>query len=100
MVGELRAAGVLQEDISSRLKEMLEDRNWLVHRARRETRGALSDEVRFASLIKRIGEISDEALALIRQLGKDVQEYILRSGVPREVLDREAERLAREWRFQ
>lgn len=100
LITELSRSGALNDGVASALKTLLQERNWLVHRARRETRGVLSDEAGFTVLIARLDDISERTLLLIRRLGKDLEEYVVRSGVSRDVLDREADRLARSWGFE
>lgn len=97
LVSDLAQAGVVAPDLASRLKTLLDDRNWLVHRSRREHRGVLSSDAMFAGLLTRLEGIADRALALNKELASEMEEYVVGSGVSRDFIDREAERLARSW---
>lgn len=99
LLRELTRAGVVPGELGLRLESLLKERNWLVHRARRETRGALSSQREFARLLDRIRTISDQALALLRELAPVVEDYVVSSGVDRGFIDRESDRLARSWGF-
>jgi len=72
----------------------------LVHSARRETRGALSDEARFGDLIVRLDRTADRALTLTKQLAHVIDEFVRQAGVSPALLDAEAERLTRSWGFE
>ncbi len=100
LISELRKAGVVPEELAVGLTELLHERNWLVHSARRETRGALSDEARFGDLIVRLEMTADRALTLTIQLARVIDEFVRQTGVSPALLDAEAERLARSWGFE
>jgi HEAT repeat protein len=100
LLSQLLQAQVIQEELSDHLKKLLSERNWLVHRARRENRGVLSNEDHFLRLMARLQDIADDALALHKTLATEMEEYVVRSGVSRELIDRESERLFRSWGFE
>jgi len=99
LLGELTRAGVVTPALGSRLEALVNERNWLVHRARRETRGVLSSEKQFGRVLQRIRSIADQALVLLRELAPIVEDYVVSTGVDRSFIDRESERLARSWGF-
>lgn len=100
LLAELTKAKVIGTELSSELREVLEERNWLVHRARRETRGVLSDEALFSEVMTRLDHLAEHSLQLTKRLGNEVEEYVVRSGVSRDFISGEAERLARAWGFE
>ena len=77
----------------------MDDRNWLVHRAKRENRGALNDIALFNKLLARIDGIASDAGEINTFLATDMEDYVVRSGVDRSVIDVEATRLARSWGY-
>jgi len=97
LVGELAKAGVIDPALASRLKAALDERNWLVHRSRREHRGVLSDPAAYTGLSMRLDALADDALTLNKELARTMEEYVVNSGVSRDFIDGEAERLARAW---
>jgi hypothetical protein len=97
LIGELAKAGVIASDLASRLTAFLKERNWLVHHSRRENRGVLSDDAMFAGLLTRLDTVAEDALALTKELGREMEEYVVSSGVSRDSIDREAERLSQSW---
>jgi ribosomal protein S13 len=99
LLRELRDANVLEVAIANRLQALLEERNWLVHHAKRESRGVLNDAPRYEQLIARLDRIGVEATALISDLGNALVDYVRTSGVSRENIDSEATRLARSWGY-
>lgn len=99
LLHELRTAGILSSDHEERLSKLVDERNWLVHRAKRENRGVLNDIERVDPLIARIDHIADEALALHKSLAAEIEEFVVDSGVDRSVIDVEAARLAETWGY-
>ncbi|HEY2852761.1 MAG TPA: hypothetical protein VGJ18_07955 [Gemmatimonadaceae bacterium] len=99
IVSELRDSGMLEERLALRLQALLNDRNWLVHRAKRESRGVIHDAAQYESLVSRLDRIADDALALQKDLAGELEGYVLKLGVSREYIDKEAQRLAREWGY-
>lgn len=97
MVKELVAGGVISDEIGSRLAIVLEERNWLVHRARRETRGILGNDDIYGGTMQRLEVMADRSLALTRELGAAVEAYVIESGVSPEFIEQEGERIARSW---
>src|SRR5260221_10048794 len=77
---ELASAGVMTPDLASRLKATLGERNWLVHRSRREYRGVLSDPELYERLTLRLDRIADDALALHKELAEVTEEHVVSSG--------------------
>jgi uncharacterized protein YutE (UPF0331/DUF86 family) len=97
LLKELSESGVLDRKLAERLKAALDDRNWLVHRSRRDNRGVLTSDERCGALIAKLGNISDEALALLKQVGQLIEQHTLQSGVSKDFVDRESERLLVQW---
>jgi hypothetical protein len=97
LLKELAKSGVIANRLSIELQEMLEQRNWLVHRARRESRGILSNAKRLTEMLNRLESMADRSLAIMKSLAEDLERYVLRAGIDRAVIEREADRLVREW---
>jgi hypothetical protein len=97
LLNELSAAGALEPKLVERLKATLHERNWLVHRSRREDRGVLNSEERCATLVAKLKCIAKEALALLRQVLELAEQQVVQSGVSEEAIDRETARLLAEW---
>jgi hypothetical protein len=97
LLTELAKLGIITDPLLSDLREMLKQRNWLVHRARRETRGILADVEQFEKILRQLESLADRALQLLKSLAIEVESYVLTSGVERASIDVEADRLARNW---
>jgi uncharacterized protein YutE (UPF0331/DUF86 family) len=97
LLKDLAKSGVIEDRLSSDLREMLEERNWLVHRARRENRGVLSNNKLLAELVNRLQSIAERSLAIQKSLAADLEHYVLDAGVGRTGIEREADRLIHEW---
>ena len=97
LLKELSQSGILAPELAERLNAALDDRNWLVHRSRRENRGVLNSDEQCAILIAKLERISDGALSLLKEVGQLIERYALDSGVSKELVDREAERLLTQW---
>jgi hypothetical protein len=97
MLRELRDAKILSSSLEARLSRLVEERNWLVHRAKRENRGVLSDLTQFNKLVERIDQIASDALELHKELGAELEEFVVASGVDRAEIDIEAAKLTAAW---
>lgn len=97
LINEAKAAKLLQEKLATRLEKILDDRNWLIHRSRREHRHILSSRSGSATLIARIEAISDEALLLLKTVAELTDQYVRKSGISEKTIARETQRLLKEW---
>lgn len=94
---ELRARGLIDGAVDEDLRDVLDQRNWLVHRARRETRGVLTDDSRLSDLLARLDSLADRTLALQKVLASEIDAYVLSSGVKKKTVERETEEVAKRW---
>ena len=94
---ELEAAGVVPGAMATRLRALLDDRNWLVHRSRAGSRGILADPEAYAQLTERLERMSDRARELLKELAQEFEDYVVAQGVDRAQIDAESARLARAW---
>jgi len=97
VIQELRARGLVSGDVNDDLRDVLNQRNWLVHRARRETRGVLADRARLTDLLTKLEMLSGRAVALQKVLAGEVEAYVVSTGVAQQTVEREAEALAKQW---
>lgn len=95
----LERAGVLPSDLTVRLQQCLEDRNWLAHRARREHRGVIADPAAYARLSERLDRLAADALSLLKELEGQHHAYVVSQGVNPADIEAAAQRLARSWGF-
>jgi len=96
VVQELRAAGVLEERLASNLDEVLAERNWLIHRARREYPAVLFNAPQLASLTARLERIADLTDNVNRAFTQEVERHVLSSGIDRATLERETDAVLRQ----
>ena len=99
LVHELTEHGVLDPTLESRLAGLLDDRNWLVHRSKRESRGVLFRSADFERLVERLDRIANEASEVQKLVAAATEEYLITQGVDRSQLDAEAARLAQSWGY-
>jgi hypothetical protein len=97
LLTKLAKSGVIEKTLALKLGEILEERNWLVHRVRRENRAVLANAQQYDSLIERLEALADRSMELLNLLATDMERYVLHAGVDRTVIDAEADRLARSW---
>ena len=97
LLRELKHKGVLSKAAADKLFTALENRNWLVHRSRRESRGILNKPQLYMGLVERLEQIAADALALNKELAAQVKAHVLQAGISEKVLEQEADRLAKAW---
>lgn len=99
LVTELREAGALESSTQDRLDKLVAERNWLAHRAKRESRGIIFDDVAYRNLSLRLESISDEASSVLKLVGDQLLEYVSSTGVDMSAADGEAVRIASSWGY-
>lgn len=99
LLTELAKSGLIEKTLALMLGEILEERNWLVHRARRENRALLANAQQYDSLIERLEALADRSSELLKLLATGMERYVLDTGVDHAAIDAEADRLARSWGF-
>ena len=97
LINELAAAGVLERELAEQLAKTVDERNWLVHRARRESRGLLVKESVYKQLWARTEQLASDALGLTKRLAEETEKYVVSQGVSEEQLERESAILAKAW---
>lgn len=93
---EFTRSGVLESGLGERLATLAEERNWLVHRARRENRRLLVDVQERRQLSNHCERISDEALALLHDVAEAIERHVVAAGVSKEWIDKESLTRARD----
>ena len=99
LLKELRDAGIFETPLEARISTLLEERNWLVHRAKRENRGILNNMQSLDALVERLDRIGAEATQLNSLLGQELERFVIASGVDRSYVDREANALLKRWGY-
>jgi hypothetical protein len=97
-IARIRRAALVDESLQRRLDVFLNERNWLVHKSRLESRSAVHQVSEFTQLMARLREIDRVALALIRSLGSVIEGFAKSHGVTQAYVDAEAKRLLHAWR--
>jgi hypothetical protein len=99
LIARLREAAALEPALADELQTLVTERNWLVHRAKRENRGVLHRPNEYADLSRRLDKLAEGATDLQGRLANEIEAYVRSTGVPRAGIDAEAERLRREWGY-
>ena len=98
-LAELRKAGVLPAEVEQRALDLLAERNWVVHRAKRDHRGVLNRASELDKLVQRLDRVGEEALQVNKSLAAELEEFVVRSGVDRSHVDEEAAKVAAAWGY-
>ena len=96
-VSRIAKAGLLDADLEERLRALLSERNWLVHRSRRDSRNAVRVEAAARKLVFRLHAMAEESNAILKCIGELAEQHVLSIGVPTERIDEIAARLLDEW---
>jgi hypothetical protein len=96
-IKDLRKAGKLPAYLDQPVDDLLEQRNWLVHRSQNASRSAVRREVHCIALLEKIDDINDSALAMIKAFGQLVEEFALSHGLPQTYVDAETAKILKKW---
>lgn len=94
---EMKKAGLLPDDLPKRFESILSERNWLVHSSRADSRSAIHSDTSMKRLVDRLEKIADEALSLLKAIGKLTEAYVVKHGVTKEDIDSKSQELLKEW---
>ena len=83
---------------NKRITTFIKERNWLVHKCRKENEGYLYNPEKFPLTLMRIRDLADESFALSKYFGAKSEEYILSKGImTREQLDYYIQKILDSW---
>ncbi len=91
LVGLLRDRATSMQPYADRLEEFVTERNWVVHKVRRQDFQSLYSEKAFLDLVSRVKRLEREAFQLIDVFHNLMIEHFVSVGVPREHIDKEIE---------
>jgi uncharacterized protein YutE (UPF0331/DUF86 family) len=100
LLSELRSNGIVEGSLEARLNALLRERNWLVHRSKRESRGVINDLDNVDVLVARLDRIAEEATTLDKELAQRIERFVVSSGVDPSFIDEEAKKLAESWGYE
>lgn len=99
LVGELRESRTLEPSTQQRLDNLVHERNWLAHRAKRESRGVIFDDPSYRKLAARLESISDETYAPQGIVADELGTYVLSKGADPTRVEQEFIRIASSWGY-
>jgi hypothetical protein len=87
----------LSVEIRGRLISLLAERNWLLHRSRREVHVELNTEAGASSVLARISAIGDDATILAKSVQRATEAGLAKKGISPEQITRNADAILRAW---
>jgi hypothetical protein len=96
-IRQLQNAGLLTGELEQRFRELLGERNWLVHSSRADSRAAIYSESELGALLFRLDRIASEALALLKEIGTLAEKHVKAHGVSKRDIDVAAATLLKKW---
>ncbi len=84
-------------DIETRFTSLLEERNWLVHRSRMDSRKSVHDDNAMSLLIARLDALAKEATALLKEVGARIEIFVRQHGVSAEYIDSMSKQILEQW---
>jgi hypothetical protein len=89
--------GKRPSDLLSRLEHFVGERNWLIHRSRRENRRNLRSDAMRSQLIARITAVANEALSLMTTFQELTEAHLIARGEDRAKMQARADEIYRGW---
>ena len=96
-IHKLVKAGLLDTEIEARFKNLLSERNWLVHSSRASGRSAIHSDAHMTDLLNRLNKITEESLDLLKNVGKRAEDYVKKYGVSEEYIERKSKEILEQW---
>jgi uncharacterized protein YutE (UPF0331/DUF86 family) len=94
---QIAKAGLLNKNIAARLTNILDERNWLVHKSRASNRSAIYSDSVMQPLIVRLDSIANESNSLLREVASLVEDFVKQHGVSQEYLAKQSKQILQEW---
>jgi len=96
-IRDMAKASILSTELEARFTRLLAERNWLVHKSRSESRGAIDSDAAAQRLLSRLTSMADEATQLLREIGALAERHVRRHGISEEQITEAASRMLAEW---
>lgn len=97
IISQIIKAGLLSQGLESRFKTLLSERNWLVHKSRITSRSAVHSDTSMNDLVKRLHNIAEESLMLIKDLSALVAQHVKEHGVTDKQIQENARKILEKW---
>jgi len=98
LFNELKADHSLSEDLKTKLKELVEDRNWLVHKISVDNQKDMHAPNKLFKLISRVNNIGDKAIYLSKLFINRTDEIIIAKGyMTEEEFDKKTQAIIDSW---
>jgi hypothetical protein len=96
-VQRLNKAGILPDALSAKFGDLLQERNWLVHRSRAGSRDAIHSDEAAMKLIARLDQMVSEAGSLLTEMGNLAEQHVLSMGVSSAEIEARTEAMLDQW---
>jgi uncharacterized protein YutE (UPF0331/DUF86 family) len=97
IVKKLLSASAIPAELEQHLRNLLRERNWLVHESRRDSRSAVHDDFAMHVLIERVDAMANEAEHFLHIIAKLAEAHIKVAGVTEEQIEAQAKRILKQW---
>lgn len=81
LFSDAQAGGLIQGDVATAFRLLVDQRNWLIHRSMHECNDGLYRDVERESFVNRLDALTEEAIRLKKLLYNDVRSWLAAQGV-------------------
>ncbi len=96
-IKQMSKAGLLSAELQDRFDNLLNERNWLVHKSRADSRSAIHKREVMERVVKRIDAIADEGLFLLKKIGGLSDAHVKKHGLSEEYIAKTAKKILERW---
>jgi hypothetical protein len=97
LLHDLRTQQAAPANLVARLDQFVDERNWLAHRSRAESRRQLYNPAHTHLLLERLNRIGEDALSLMKDLQAGTEAYLATQGISRDRIDDQMAAVIQEW---
>lgn len=90
-------AGLLSSELETRFTNLLAERNWLVHKSRASSRGAILSDSAMQNLLVRLDAMAEESNALLKEIGATAERFVKQHGVSSQYINEKSKELLDQW---
>ena len=99
-IGNIKKAGLIDNELETRISSLLKERNWLVHKSRLDSRNAICHDSAMNKLLQRLEVITEETTYILKELGRRCEAFVMKHGVSQNYINEVSQEILKGWRSE
>ena len=96
-IHQMCKSGLLSQDLETRFRDLLLERNWLVHKSRATNRNVIRSDDAMQVFLNRLDEMTEESGKLLSEILALTESHVKKLGITQQQIDEAAVSLVEQW---